>query len=127
MATHRTGASFALRSEPDRSASDGAWWPEGRELAAQLPTLVAAWPANAGRIARVLYSPPDWDDRPRSVQVEDGRRIKTGSFPRDDTHLLTLTTLNGRRYAITVIAPDTAPDDAARLLSAYAPASADRP
>jgi hypothetical protein len=110
---------FALRTASDESIPRGAWWPESRNLTEQLPGLFALWPAEAGRIVRVLYSPPDWDDHPRSVQMGDGRRIKTGSFPRDDTHQLTLSMMDGARYAITVLAPDTPPDTASDLLSAY--------
>jgi hypothetical protein len=120
VATHRTGRSFALRPAADHTIPRGAWWPENRSLADQLPGLFALWPAEAGRIVRVLYSPPDWDDHPRSVHLGDGRRVKTGSFPRDDTHQLTLSMMDGARYAITVLAPDTPPDTAAGLLSAYA-------
>jgi hypothetical protein len=130
MATHRSGVSFALRPVSDRDdqgAPRGAWWPETRDLTDQLPALFALWPAEAGRIVRVLYSPPDWDDRPRSVQVSDGRRVKTGSFPRDDTHRLTLSMMNGKRYAITVIAPDTSAAAAADVLSTFAAETTARP
>lgn len=115
MATEVDSRRFSLRSIPDRSAPYGAWWPHSRQLGEELAGLFALWPAESGRIARVLYSPPDWDDHPRSVAVP-GRWVKTGSFPRDDTRQLVLTMLDGRRLAIGVIAPDTAPERAATLL-----------
>jgi hypothetical protein len=45
-----------------------------------------------------------------------GGRVKTGSFPRDDTHTLVLSMLDGSRRTIAVVPPDTEPDDAARIL-----------
>jgi hypothetical protein len=84
-------------------------------LSDQLGRLFASWPSERGRIARVLYSPPDWDDHPRSVAVP-GRKVKTGSFPGDDTHQLTLSLLDGSRRSITVIAPDTSLREAEEIL-----------
>lgn len=95
---------------------DGAWWPESRRLSDELAQLFALWPDAAGRIVRVLYSPPDWDDRPRSVSVAD-RRVKTGCFPLDDTRRLTLSMLDGRRLTIGVIPPDTPDELAVKLLA----------
>jgi hypothetical protein len=110
---------FAVRAAFDKNQPYGAWWPRTRTLADQLDDLFSAWPPQAGRIVRVLYSPPDWDDRPRSVAVT-GRRVKTGSFPRDDTHQLQLTLRAGVRRIITVIPPETAARAAHDLLNAVA-------
>ncbi len=116
MATHAPPSPrFALRAVFDRQLPDGAWWPESRLLGDQLGQLFTLWPAEAGRITRVLYSPPDWEDHPRSVSVP-GRRVKTGSFPHDDTHLLTLSLRDGRRRRITVIPPDASPQDAQKVI-----------
>jgi hypothetical protein len=110
---------FELRPGPDAQPPHGAWWPESRSLSAQLTHLVDHWPIAEGHISRILYSPPDWDDRPRSVHVT-GRTIKTGSFPRDDTHQITLVLANGQRRTITVIPPDTAYPEARALLDSIA-------
>ena len=107
---------FALRSTPDRRRNDGVWWPESRQLGDQLGRLFALWPASAGRIVRVLYSPPDWDDHPRTVLVPGGR-VKTGCFPRDDTRQLILSMLDGSRRTITVVPPATSAAVAAGILS----------
>lgn len=100
---------LALR--PDRAPHAdgyGAWWPQSRNLGDELPGLLAQWPADAGHVSRVLYSPPDWDDRPRKVTIP-GRSapLKTGSFPADDTQRLVLTLLDGTRRVISVIPPET--------------------
>ena len=74
----------------------------------------ALWPPVERRITRVLDSPRDWQDHPRSVQVS-GWRVKTGAFPRDDTNALGLSLLNRRRRWITVI-PAEAPLSKARAI-----------
>ena len=118
MATSLDSTRLALRP---RSANfqgpHGAWWPQSRTLSDQLRYLFNLWPPGEERISRILYSPPDWDDRPHSVQVT-GRRIKTGSFPRDDTHELTLVMHDGKRRFITVIPPATSQRKAAKRLDA---------
>jgi hypothetical protein len=117
MATLTAAPRLALRQVLDRRLPDGAWWPESRRLGEQLGELFELWPDDAGRITRVLYSPPDWDDHPRSVTVP-GRTVKTGAFPRDDTHVLILSMRDGDRRTITVIPPETSTEDAEELLNA---------
>lgn len=106
---------FALRPVFDRDLPDGAWWPQSRSLSDQLKQLFALWPPDAGRINRILYSPPDWDDHPRMVAVA-GRWVRTGSFPRDDTHLITVTMSDMQRRRIRVIPPDATPESAGEIL-----------
>jgi len=53
--------------------------------------------------------------RPRSVAVSE-RRVKTGSFPRDDTHQLTVTLANRSVRVITVIDPDASVTEASELM-----------
>lgn len=83
---------------------DGAWWPRSRDLRREVAHLVDDFPAELGRVDRVLYSGPDWDDRPRSVAVRRGR-VKTGSFPGDDTHLVVLTMSTRDRLQLLVVPP----------------------
>lgn len=99
---------------------DGAWWPRSRSLAAELPAFFAAWPTERGRIQRLLYSSPDWDDRPHSVVVP-GRRVKTGTFPRDDTHVLTVSMANRTDHVITVVDPAATPARARRAMHPFGP------
>src|SRR5439155_16889727 len=45
---------FQLRPEaPTTGHVDGAWWPRSRDLAAELPALLAALAARLGRVHRV--------------------------------------------------------------------------
>lgn len=114
--TQLHSARFALRpGVVDRKGPHGAWWPRTRSLGDQLAELIGEWPTAHGRVTRILYSPPDWDDHPHSVLV-NGRRMKTGAFPHDDTHQVTLVLHDGQRRQITVIAPQTSRHDAMDLL-----------
>lgn len=119
MTSQRQAPDFALRRVLDKDLPDAAWWPRSRSLGDQLQYLFERWPDDAGRIVRVLYSPPDWDDRPRAVDMP-GQRVKTGAFPRDDTHQLVLSMLDGHRRSVTVIPPDTNPQAARTILESFA-------
>lgn len=79
MASRAPTSRFALRLVFDQHLCDGAWWPENHRLNDQLAALSAFWPPARGAVARVLYSPPDWEDRPR------GRRSIT-VIPPDTPH-----------------------------------------
>ncbi len=94
-----------LSESPGRAALDGGWWPQTREIDLELADLVDHFPAVLGRVYRVLYSSPDWNTQPRSVPVARGR-IKAGSFPRDDTHLLVLRMSTRISLRLLVVPPD---------------------
>jgi hypothetical protein len=76
-----------------------------------------------GRINRLLFSRPDWDDG-----VVDGRGlrrihaargpVKVGSFPGDDTHQMVLTMASGRQLRLLVIPSNAEDSEAHRLLKA---------
>lgn len=119
-------ARFAFRPGLHPELPKSAWWPQSRSLSEQLTHLIDQWPSDEGRVSRILYSPPDWDDHPHSVHVT-GRRMKTGSFPRDDTHELTLVLHNGQRRTVTVIPPETSQREATDLLDRVAEDGPDGP
>lgn len=91
-----------LGEHPGRDGVDGGWWPQSRDLAVELADLVDHLPAEAGRVVRALYSPPDWDHALRRVPLARGY-VKTGSFPRDDTRLMQLRMLDGTVLRIVVV------------------------
>jgi hypothetical protein len=124
MATQLNSVRFVHRTTRDRLLPDAVWWPWSRFLQEQLPDLVSIWPATAGRIHVVQYSPPDWDDRPRRLEVGD-RTVAIGSFPGDNTHLLTVTLASGERSTVRVIPPQTPRVDAEALLRAVAADNSD--
>ncbi|HVK28608.1 MAG TPA: DUF5994 family protein [Nocardioides sp.] len=115
------GARLPLRvhlADPDpRNALDGGWWPQSRDLAVELADLVDHFPKDRGRVARALFSPPDWDPSPRRVPVARGY-VKVGSFPGDDTHLMTVTLTDRSRLRILVIPPTLTPEQGEEALLA---------
>lgn len=117
MTSHRTSDSAAppgqaprqplrlrLSAAPGRSTLDGGWWPQTRDLATELADLADHFPVHVGSVYRALYSRPDWTRRPRTV-VTGRRRIKTGPFPRDDTHLVVLSMSTRSSITLLVVPP----------------------
>ncbi|NYJ01840.1 hypothetical protein HNR19_002538 [Nocardioides thalensis] len=96
---------------------DGGWWPYTRDFAAEFARLVDEFPSEHGRIYRGLYSRPDWDDHPRRVPVGRGR-VKVGSFPADDTHVIHLTTSNRVVLCLLVVPADFSEEQGAESLLA---------
>lgn len=92
-------------ADPDtRNSLDGAWWPHSRALAVELADLVDHFPQDRARVARALFSPPDWEIATRRVPVARGY-VKVGSFPDDDTHLMTLALTDRTRLRLLVVPP----------------------
>jgi hypothetical protein len=89
---------------PGQSPLDGAWWPQTRDIDVELADLVDHFPVHLGSVYRALYSRPDWTSRPRMLATAQ-RRIRTGSFPRDDTHLMVLSMSTRRSIRLLVVPP----------------------
>ena len=61
-----------LATDIGRGSLDGGWWPESRDLAAELDGLAAELAPEFGTIVRVEVSPDDWDDlRPTAQAFPD--------------------------------------------------------
>lgn len=124
-----TSSSRGLRLQLSDSAPhghvDGAWWPRSRDLPREAADLVDHFPEESGRISRLLFSRPDWDSSShdgrgvRTIQAARGR-VKVGSFPSDDTHLMVLTLSSGQRLRLLVIPSDTPVAEAEQRLRAVA-------
>ena len=80
---------LTLAAQPMPGKLGGAWWPQSRDLAAELADLVDNLPEVRGRILRGLFSRPDWDLTLRKIDIKRGV-MKVGSFLSDNTHLMTL-------------------------------------
>jgi hypothetical protein len=112
----RTDLRLRLDDNPPAAGPDGTWWPRSRLLSVELADLVDHFPADVGRISRLLFSRPDWDDAldedgrgVRKIMAERGP-VKVGSFPDDDTHLVIAAMANGDRLHLVVAgATDAAP------------------
>ncbi len=113
--------------DPGSQPLDGGWWPQSRDLTVELADLVNHFPAKLGRIVRVLFSPPDWDDAPKRVPTARGY-VKVGFDPHDDTHVVVLTTSDRQELCVLVVPPEmsrTKGDEA--LLAAVTPGYATSP
>ncbi len=115
-----------LELHPDSSHHlHGAWWPRSRDLPAEAADLVDHFPASAGRINRLLFSRPDWDNATvdgqgvRRIQARRGP-VKVGSFPSDDTQLMVLTMASGERLRLVVVPSDTEEAEGERRMRAVA-------
>lgn len=100
----RAALRLRLAEPPGSGYLGGGWWPHSRDLAVELADLVDHFPPRAGRIVRALVSPPDWDSTPRRIPIARGF-LKVGSFPRDDTHLVLLTTSDRTVLRVLVVPP----------------------
>lgn len=94
-----------MAENPGKQPLDGGWWPQSRDLTTELGDLVDNFPAEQGRIVRVIFSQPDWDDSPKRVPTARGY-VKTGFDPQDDTHVAVLMTSDRKELVVLVVPPD---------------------
>lgn len=120
-ADSRGAVRLRLAEHPGRDVLDGGWWPRTRDLAVELADLVDHFPTDRPRIVRALVSPPDWSSTPRRIRVAGGW-LKVGAFPRDDTHVVVLTTAGAGRpvLRLLVVPPELTPDQGDEALLAAA-------
>ncbi|MDP3968909.1 MAG: DUF5994 family protein [Nocardioides sp.] len=106
-----------LSGRPGVDRLDGAWWPQSRDIGVELADLVDHFPTEVGKVVRVVYSPPDWDLRPHHVAVE-GRTLKVGSFPHDDTHQVTLRLADHAVLQLLVVPPNSSTEHGEKAMRA---------
>lgn len=95
---------------------DAAWWPRSLDLTTELPPLMdTLW--TAGReINRIAFNAHAWHPAPRRMRIED-RTVRLGGFATSDPHVVRLSDPSRtERVDILVIAPDTDPAVAQRIL-----------
>jgi hypothetical protein len=111
-----------LRLKPPAPATghvDGAWWPRTRDLAAELPGLLAAVTGRLGRIDRVTYHLADWP-APHRRLVADGNVVRLEGFRSQESGTLTVIGWDRHRLTMLVIPPETGPDAAQHALATAA-------
>lgn len=126
--TPTTGHRPPIRLELHEDSSSyvhGAWWPRSRDLHVEAADLVDHFPPASGRINRLLFSRPDWDNPTidgRGVRRIQARRgsVKVGSFPSDDTHLMVLTMASGQRLRLVVVPSSTESAEGERRMRSFA-------
>ncbi|SDF45079.1 hypothetical protein SAMN05216553_101699 [Lentzea fradiae] len=103
--------SLRLRLRPKALTAgyvDGAWWPRSRDLAAELPALLAVLAVRLGDISRVSYSLGEWDTAPRQIAVGEGRARLNG-FRSGPAHTVDVIAADRRRLTLLLVPPDTEP------------------
>ena len=115
-----------MAEHPGRNYLDGGWWPQSRDLLVELADLVDHFPAGFGRIVSATVSRPDWEVVPRHIRIAGGS-MKVGSFPREDTHLVTLKTSDRAVLRVLVVPSDYLRDGDEALLAAATIGSARSP
>jgi hypothetical protein len=113
-------ATDRLSLKPDSDPTgfvDGAWWPASRDLAAEIPSLVAALGDRAGAVERVSYNIDAWDAVPRKVRV-DGKVVRVGGFRSQSA--ATVKVLGERRTLTLLVVPPETEEQAARHILATA-------
>jgi hypothetical protein len=89
------------------SGFDGAWWPRTRDLAAEVPELVAELERRGVRIERFTYALDAWEPAPRKLVV-NGRVVRTGGFRSMDPQVVCIVWHGGqRRSDLLVVPPET--------------------
>jgi hypothetical protein len=64
---------------PVTGAVDGGWWPRSRDLAAELPDLLAVLAVRLGTVEGVNYNLDDWGPTPRKMLIH-GSRVRVGGY-----------------------------------------------
>jgi len=110
-----------LSLKPDSATTgfvDGAWWPASRDLAAEMPALLAALGDQVvGPVERVSYNIDAWNAVPRKVRV-DGHVVRMGGFRSQSA--ATLKVLGERRTLTLLVVPPETDEQAAHHILATA-------
>src|SRR6476620_10911715 len=88
-------------------AFDGAWFPRTRDLAVEVPELIAELERRGVRIERFTYALAAWTPVPRKIVVQ-GRTVRTGGFRSMDPQVVCMTWDGGTKRAdLLVVPPET--------------------
>ncbi|MCM6777231.1 DUF5994 family protein [Nocardia sp. CDC159] len=85
---------------------DGAWWPYGHDLTAELPALLAVLTIRLGPVHRVIYHLDDWHAAPTGFAA-GGKWVRLDGLRRKQPHTLDVFGLTGGRAALLVVPPRT--------------------
>jgi hypothetical protein len=115
---HREHLRLTLKpAAPATGSVDGAWWPWSRNLAAEVPALLAVLADRLGAVEGVSYNPDDWGPTPSKI-IAGGGRIRLGGYRSQQRDTIDV---YGRQQLVTllVVAPEaTAPVAQAALRAA---------
>jgi hypothetical protein len=96
---------------------NGAWWPRSRDLARELPPLVAALDPVWGRIYHVTVQVDMWPEIPKKV-VAGEHVLRVGWFDaeQDRNDLCLISLRGGERWDLLVVPPELDAGTAERLM-----------
>ncbi len=95
---------------------DGGWWPHSRDLAAELPSLVAVLGTRLGRIERVGFHLGEWHVPQRKINF-DGGVVRLGGYHGQRAN--TVDVLGARhRVTLLVVEPEASAENAHAALMA---------
>jgi len=86
---------------------DGAWWPYGDDLAAELPAVLTPLAARLGAIHRVTYRMDEWASAPEEL-VLAGQIVLLDGYHHGTVHTVEVSGPRNRRLVLLVVAPGTA-------------------
>ncbi len=98
---------------------DGAWWPRGDDLEAEIPGLVALLSDRLGSVERVLYKVGDWAKAPAKIPVA-GHPVHLDGYRLQPPNTAEVLGFNGARIVLLVVPPHTDPDRAHATMTAAA-------
>ncbi|MCX2946953.1 DUF5994 family protein [Lentzea sp. NEAU-D7] len=107
-ATEQLRTPLRLRLRPNALSAghvDGAWWPRSRDLAAELPALLAVLAVRLGAIPRVSYNLTEWDSAPRQLAL-DGVRVRLSGFWSRPAHTVDVVAGDRHRTTLLLVPPD---------------------
>ncbi|MET7764363.1 DUF5994 family protein [Streptomyces sp. NPDC005393] len=109
-----------VRPEAGPHWIDGAWWPHSRDLTDELPILLASLNHRWGRITRVTVHTEMWPACPRRMPFTDRVVHINRSGADGSRHKICLLSYGVGRCDLLVVAPDTPPAEARRLMAGAA-------
>lgn len=99
---------------------DGAWWPRSRELADELPPLLAALAERLGHVERVSHHLGDWAAAPRRIGT-GGAAVRVGGYRQQAAGTIDVEGPT-RRLTLLVVPPEADAGTADRALATAATA-----
>ena len=114
-------ARIRLKPRSDhRGMVDGAWWPRSRELARELPPLIAALEREAGpgMIYHATVNVRSWPEIPKKVRA-GSHVVRVGWYDaeQDPNDICLISTRQPGRLDLLVVPPEFDPESAARLMA----------
>ncbi|WAJ47459.1 DUF5994 family protein [Mycobacterium sp. Aquia_216] len=100
---------------PHQGYVDGAWWPHGPDLTAELPDLLSVLSVRLGPIGRVLYNMNEWSTPPAKFAT-GGRTVRLDGYRRQPINTVQVIGLNRHKIVLLVVSPHADPDQAHTIM-----------